>query len=67
MIIEVWLHAFVTSALDGGQWPHSTFNRFTLVPITQKAWWAPEPSGTFWRDVDALQKSEARFLGHSVT
>jgi hypothetical protein len=39
MIIEVWLHAFVTSALDGGQWPHSTFDRFalgkgSLMPIT---------------------------------
>jgi hypothetical protein len=39
MIIEVWLHTFVSSALGGGQWLYSTFDRFTLgkgslVPIT---------------------------------
>jgi len=39
MIIQFWLYAFVTSALGGGQWPHSNFDSFTLrkgslVPIT---------------------------------
>jgi len=36
--VEVQLHAFVTSELDGGEWSASRFGRFTpriklLVPI----------------------------------
>jgi len=31
--VEVQLHGFLTSALEGGDWSHSRPDRFTPVPI----------------------------------
>jgi len=35
--MEVWLHAFLTSALEGDDCSASGFGRFTPVPIGWKA------------------------------
>jgi len=48
------LHAFLTSALDGGEWSASRSSRFipverTLVPTKQGMRWDPQPVSTFWR------------------
>jgi hypothetical protein len=45
--IEVCLHSFLTSAIDGGECSASCCGQFipgerALVPIEQGAWWAPE-------------------------
>jgi hypothetical protein len=45
--VEVCLHTFLTSALDGGEWSDSLRGRFAPgkvppVPITQGAEWTPE-------------------------
>jgi hypothetical protein len=47
----VYLHAFLTRALDGGEWSASGPGRFTtmewaVVPIGQEAGWASEPVWT---------------------
>jgi hypothetical protein len=49
--VEVQLHAFLTSALGGGEWLASRPGRFTFdvrlqVPIGQKAGWAAVPVNT---------------------
>jgi len=41
--MEVFLHAFPTGALDGGEWSASQ-----PVTIWQEATWAPEPVWTGW-------------------
>jgi hypothetical protein len=41
--VEVQLHAFLTSVLDGGEWSASHPRRFTPVPIGYKAGWATVP------------------------
>jgi hypothetical protein len=49
---EVWLHAFLTSALDEDEWLASGPGRFTPKeraprPSGQEAGWVPEPSNIF--------------------
>jgi hypothetical protein len=49
--VEVQLHAFLTSALYGGEWPASCPGHFTPrrkipVSITQEVGWYPEPVWT---------------------
>jgi hypothetical protein len=49
--VEVYLHVFLTSALDGSQWSASSPGRFTpreitLVSIGYEAGWATEPVWT---------------------
>jgi len=52
--VEVQLHAFLTSALDGGEWSVSGPGRFIRrerAPDTHwigEAGWAPEPVWTRW-------------------
>jgi hypothetical protein len=51
--VKIRLHAFLTSALDGGERPASRPCRFTpgeqpLVPTGWEAEWAPEPVWTRW-------------------
>jgi hypothetical protein len=46
--VEVQLHSFLTSALDGGPWPTFKLRPLyprerTPVPTEQQAKWAPEP------------------------
>jgi hypothetical protein len=45
--VEIYLHAFLTSALDEGEWTFSRPSRFPLreyppVATGQEAGWAPE-------------------------
>jgi len=51
--MEVQLHEFLTSALDGGDWSASPPGRFTpgrnKVPIGWEAVWAREQVWTQWR------------------
>jgi hypothetical protein len=49
--VEVQLHAFLTSALNGGEWSGSRPGRFApgenlQVPIGQEDGWATEPVWT---------------------
>jgi hypothetical protein len=49
---ELWLHSFLTSALDGGEWPPHTPDALPLgkehpVPIERETGWAPEPVMSF--------------------
>jgi hypothetical protein len=51
--VEVQLHEFLTSALDGGEWSASDPGRFIpreRAPDTHwtEAGWAPEPVWTRW-------------------
>jgi hypothetical protein len=51
--VKVYLHAFLTSALDGSEWLASLTGRFTPreeppVPIGQEAGWASEVFWTRW-------------------
>jgi len=48
--VEVQLHAFLSSALDSGEWSRLIPGRFTPgkeppVPTVREAEWAPEPNG----------------------
>jgi hypothetical protein len=52
--VEVQLHSFLTSALDGGECLASRLDRFTPIPNQQEAGWAPEPVATFWRREKSL-------------
>jgi len=57
--VEVSLRAFLTSAVDGGQWSASRTGRFTYgkeppVPIAQEAGWGPEPVWTGGREKESL-------------
>jgi hypothetical protein len=50
---------FLTSALDGGEWPASHPGHFTPgerfpVPIGQEGGWASEPVWTLWRKEKSL-------------
>jgi hypothetical protein len=52
--MDVPIHIFLTSALDGGDWSASRSDRFTPgekapVHIGHKAGWAPEPVWTTLR------------------
>jgi len=45
--MEVELHAFLTSAVDGGKWSasclgHCTLGKEPLVPVIEEAGWAPK-------------------------
>jgi hypothetical protein len=49
--VDVWVHIFLTSTLDGGKWSASCPGKFTPkdkapLPIGQEAAWAPEPVPT---------------------
>jgi len=49
--VEVWFHAFLISALDGGEWSASSPaslppEKGSPVPIGQEAVWAPVPVWT---------------------
>jgi hypothetical protein len=51
--VELQLHAFLTSALNGSEWSASrpaTLHpgKEPLVPIGQETGWAPEPVWTRW-------------------
>jgi len=51
---EVYLQAFLISALDGGEWLSSCSNRFIPrerppVPTGYEAGWAPELVSMWWR------------------
>jgi hypothetical protein len=51
--MEEQLYAFLTSALDVGEWSALPSGRFTpvnepLVPIGQEGMWAPVPVRTRW-------------------
>jgi len=53
---EVYIHSFLISVLDGGEWSASRPGRFALppgkehpVPTGEEAGWAPEPIWTWWR------------------
>ena len=64
----VWLHSFLTSALDGDEWSTSRRGRFTpgeiaLVTIEWKAGWATMPVWTFCRTAKSVSFPR-RFLGH---
>jgi hypothetical protein len=37
--VEVWVHAFLISALDGGEWSASRFGRFTLTDRVPSIHW----------------------------
>jgi hypothetical protein len=48
VVVEVWLHSFLTSTLDSGESSASRPGIFTSrkdapVPIEQEAGWAPRP------------------------
>jgi len=52
--VEVCLHAFFTSPLDGGEWStsllcHSTPGERNLFPIEKEIGWSTEQFWTFWR------------------
>jgi hypothetical protein len=52
--MEVYLHAFLTSALDGCEWSASRPGRFTPgkelpIPIRWEAGWTPEDVWTRWQ------------------
>jgi hypothetical protein len=52
-LIEVYLHSFLTSALNGGAWSASCPDRFTLGEraagtLEYEAGWAPHPVWTLW-------------------
>ena len=52
--VEVSLHAFITSPLDGGEWSaslpgHPTLAERTLLPIEKEVGWSTEQIRTFWR------------------
>ena len=52
--VEVSLHAFFTSPLDGGEWStsvlgHSTPGERNLLPIEKEIGWSTEQIWTFWR------------------
>jgi hypothetical protein len=52
--VDVQIHVFLTSALDGGEWSASSPWRFTCgekppVPTGQEAGWGPEQVWTKWR------------------
>jgi len=44
--VEVWPYAFLTSALDGGEWSASHSVRFTPGIHWIGGWWTPEPVWT---------------------
>jgi len=48
--VEVSLHAFLTSALDGGKWSASCPVNESPVPTGYEAEWAPEPVWARWRE-----------------
>jgi hypothetical protein len=37
--VQVWIHAFVTSALGGGEWSYSHLRRFNTGVTTPNAHW----------------------------
>jgi hypothetical protein len=52
--VELWLHALLTSALDGGEWSASRPGGFTPgvrspLSIAWEAEWVLEPVWTLWR------------------
>jgi hypothetical protein len=52
--IEVSLHAFFTSPLDGGEWAtsllgHSTRGGRTVLPVEKEVGWSTGQMWTFWR------------------
>jgi hypothetical protein len=52
--VEVYLHGFLTPALDGSEWLISHPGHFTpretaTVTTAYGAVWAPEPVWTLWR------------------
>jgi hypothetical protein len=47
--VKVYIHAFLTSALDEGEWSASCPTALLLVSIRQGAAWAPELVCTLWR------------------
>jgi hypothetical protein len=50
--VDVWIHVFLTSALDGGDWSASRPGRFIpgeRPPFTHWIGGAPEPVWTTWR------------------
>jgi hypothetical protein len=46
--VEVQLHAFLNSTLDGGMWS-SRSSRFIPIPIAVESGWVSEPVWTRWR------------------
>jgi hypothetical protein len=57
--VDVYIHIFLTLALERGGWLVSRPGRFTLgkeppVPIGQEAGWAPEPVWTLWRRENSI-------------
>jgi hypothetical protein len=57
---NVWLHSFITSALDGGEWATSRPSRFTArkirVPITLQAAWDEGASQLYMQDSREVTK-----------
>ena len=68
--MQVYLHSFLTWALDGGQWLTSRPDRFTWeitsLPTEQKAGWDPKPVWAFWRRETYLVPSSKHYLGLQV-
>jgi len=44
--VKVYLHAFLTLDVGGGEWSASRFSRFTLEEKAPSTHWAPEPVWT---------------------
>jgi hypothetical protein len=70
---EVWLHAFVRSAMDGGQWSALSPSRLTPrkifpVHIRREISWDEEPVWTLWRRYGLhFRESISHLLGHSAS
>jgi hypothetical protein len=52
--IQLYLHSFLSLALETGKWSTSHPREGTLVPISEKAGWVPEPVWTFKRKISKL-------------
>ena len=64
--VEVYLHSFLTSATDGGEWVNFTpLPRYTTgktsLPIEQEAGWSPEPRYPLNRRLGGPQSRSWKF------
>jgi hypothetical protein len=54
---EVWLLAFLSSALGGGEGLASRYGRFSCITLWRENWWDPEMVWTLWSRKNLLTRS----------